>query len=81
MEDGEGADEEGGEVNNVPSIRAIRTWQYPGNGSDRNLGEDGVDRPILPEIGDGILRPAFAEANFQSLFSANMCTYYSTERP
>ncbi len=26
VEDGEGADEEGGEVNKVPSIRAIRSW-------------------------------------------------------
>ena len=75
VEDGEGADEEGGEANKVLSIRAICSWQYPGNGPGHNPGEDGIDGPIVPEIGDGILRLAFSEVNFQRLFSADMCKY------
>ena len=81
VQEGTGADEEGGEVNKVLSIRAIRTWQYPGNGPGHNPGEDGLDRPLVLEIGDGILRQAFAEVNFQRLFNVDICTCSSTDRP
>ena len=60
-----------------PALRSVTFVSGPG----RNPSEDGIDPPVVPEIGDGILPLAFAEVNSQRLFSADKCKYSSIERP